>query len=207
MKPAGLIPSLQSDALAREIEQQLKEETAAVIATAGRDAGEVLAQARTAARARMHDSIAELRREGERRLSRARAQQETEIRAQMQRRAARAVEEAMPLLSEALAERWREVESRRQWTDGVAKLCLARLQRSTWTIAHPADWPAEEQRRFAQSVGADGLEVAFEAAKELDAGLKVTAGEAVLDATAHGLLADPQGVAALLLEMLGDGDA
>ena len=53
MTPASLIPTLQSDALAREIEQQLKDETAAVIAGAKRDADALIAQARFAARAQL----------------------------------------------------------------------------------------------------------------------------------------------------------
>ena len=81
MTQANLIPSLQSDALAREIEQQLKDETGAVIATAERDARALIAQARAAARTRMHEAIQELRREGGRRLSGAKAQFETNERA------------------------------------------------------------------------------------------------------------------------------
>lgn len=57
MTQASLIPSLQSDALAREIEQQLKDETSAVIATAERDARALIAQARAAARTRVHGAI------------------------------------------------------------------------------------------------------------------------------------------------------
>ena len=110
MSEAILIPSLQSDALAREIGQQLMQETAALGAAAERDARDVIAQARATARSRLHDAIAELRREGGRRLARAKAQIETEERAQAQRQAAHAVSKALPLLIDALGARWRDAE-------------------------------------------------------------------------------------------------
>ena len=51
MSPVSLIPSLQSDALVREIEQQIKDENGAIAAERKRDAHAVFAQARAAARA------------------------------------------------------------------------------------------------------------------------------------------------------------
>ena len=202
MSEASLIPALQSDALAREIEQQVQHETAAVITAAERDARDVTAQARATARDRLHDSIAELRREGERRLARAKAQVETAQREQAQRQAARAVTEALPLLIDALNERWRDPKSRWLWVDGVTKFCDARLRRGAWTVTHPADWPAKEQRDFAAALGG-GIEAAFEVDKELTAGLKVSADQAVLDATPRGLLADLRSIAALMLDEIG----
>jgi hypothetical protein len=197
---ASLIPSLQSDALAREIEMQLKDETSAVMAEAKRAAREVVAQARSAARKRMHEAIVELRREGERRLARGRAQIETETRAAEQRQAAYAVSAAMPLLTEALVERWRDPQSRKLWIEGVAELCRGRLRRGTWTVTHPAGWPAQEQKEFATAVAAgEGLKVGFEAGKGLVAGLIVSADQAVLDASPRGLLGDPHGIAGMLL--------
>ncbi len=202
MSEASLIPSLQSDALTREIEQQLAQETAAVGAAAEREARDVIAQARATARRRLHDAIAELRREGERRLARARAQVETSERAQAQRQAARAVTEALPLLIDALSERWRDPKSRRLWIDSVARLCGARLWRGAWTVAHPPDWAVTEQRDFVAALG-DGVEATFQADKDLTAGLKVSADQAVLDATPRGLLADLRAISGLMLDEIG----
>lgn len=206
MNPASLITSLQSDALAREIEQQLKDETEAVLAAARRDAGTELAQARRAARGRMHQAIEELRREGARRLARAKAQLETDARTRAQRQAAEAVGEALPLLREALGERWRNARERRLWADSVAQLCAARLRSSSWVVEHPADWSEQEQRDFSAALRVgDGVKVSFKADNALAAGLRVKADQAVLDATPQGLLADFRTIAALLLEEIGNG--
>lgn len=204
MKPASLISSLQSDALAREIEQQLKEETGAVIATAERDARTTIAQARAAARSRMHEAIEDLRREGARRLARAKAQHETEARARAQRRAAQAVSEALPLLRDMLNARWHNEQDRRQWTDAVARLSATRLRPGAWLIEHPADWSEAEQRDFTAAIGkADGIDVSFKGDSDLKAGLRIKADQALLDATPQGLLADARTIAALLLDEIG----
>jgi hypothetical protein len=201
MKPASLISSVQSDALTREIEQQLKDETGAVMTAAERDASATVAQARATARSRMHEAIADLRREGARRLARAKAQLETEERAQAQRRAAQAVSEALPLLRDAIAARWRDAPERKQWTEGVARLCRARLRNSFWLVEHPADWSEQEQQDFLASLGAgETAAVSFKPDSDLTAGLRIKADHALLDATPQGLLADGRTVAALLLD-------
>ena len=202
--PESLIAALQSDALAREIEQQIKDERQAVIENAKREARTVVAQARSAARRQMHEAIQELRREGERRLARARAQTEADERARAQARAAEAVHAAWPLLREALAARWFDGASRQAWAKAVAAQAAARLRPGAWVIEHPAGWSAKEQKDFAGVLAArDGTVVAFKADKDMTAGLRIRADQALLDATPHGLLADKTTITALLLAEIG----
>jgi hypothetical protein len=163
-------------------------------------------QTRAAARAQLHDAIVELREESHRRLTRANAQLATQRRAREHGRAAKAVDEASPLLQEALLARWRDPEKRRQWTDAVARQCIARLRRDAWVVHHPAGWSQKEQERFLAALG-DDPEVTFMADKAIACGLRITADGAELDATPQGLLADKTAVAALLLEELGGSAA
>ncbi len=201
MSPVSLIPSLQSDALVREIEQQLTDENSAIAGGAQRDARNILAQARATARGQVHEAIAKLREEGERRLMRAKAQLETEARGRAQQQAAQAVRDALPLLRAALDKRWREPESRQQWTGAVARLCADRLPHGAWRIEHPRDWSAAERKQFAAAAG-NGAQATF-AAGDIVAGLRISADQAVLDATPQGLLADATTIAALLLDEIG----
>lgn len=204
MSEPSLIPSLQADALAREIEAQLKDESGSIIVAAQRDAQATVAQARKAARARLHQAITELRREGERRLTRAKAEAETAVRAQRQRQATRALGAAMPILRDALAARWRDTAARKIWADEVADMASARLRRGAWTIEHPADWDGQERKSFTTGLG-DGIAVTFAPDEELNAGLRIKTDQAVLDATVQGLLKDSTAVAALLLDELDRG--
>jgi hypothetical protein len=204
MSPVSIIPALQSDALVREIEQQLKHENGVIAATAQHDARAIMAQARAAARGQVHAAIEQLRAEGVRRLTRAEAQLDTESRTRAQQQAAQAVRDALPLLREALAQRWREPASRRQWAEAAARLCCDRLRRGAWRIEHPHDWSEQERQQFVAALGnGDSLDLSFQAAGDIAAGLRVSADQAVLDATPQGLLADRTTVAALLLDEIG----
>ena len=206
MSPVSLIPSLQSDALVREIEKQLKDENGAIVADAQRDAHAVMAQARAAARAQVHEAIVELREEGARRLTRAKAQLDTERRTRAQRQDAAAVRDALPLLRAALEQRWQEPKSRRRWSDAVARLAADRLRRGAWRVAHPAGWSEPERKQFIAALGkSEGLDISFQADAHIDAGLRINADQAVLDATPAGLLAETTTIAALLLEEIGAG--
>lgn len=204
----SLIPSLQADALTQEIERQLNEEGDAMLAAAETDARAVITQARVTARHKLRGSIAELRREGERRLTRARAERDTTARAREQRQASRALEAAWPLLRETLAARWRDLATRKAWTEKVATLCLDRLRRGQWAVEHPDDWTAAEQAAFAAGFDGRGdIALTFAADKTIVAGLRVAADQAVLDATVAGLLYDGRAIAALLLDELAQGFA
>ena len=89
------------------------------------------------------------------------------------------------------------------WTDGVARCGRDQLNAAGWIVEHPADWSEDEKRNFRNSHGAGGNAVTFVANSELTAGIKISAGEATLDATPPGLLADRSAVAALLLAEIG----
>ncbi len=203
MNKANLIPVAQSDALLQDLEQQTTEECRTVIATAQRDANALVAQARSSARRRTHDVIEELRKEGIRRLANAKARAETEARQRAQQRALEVIQRAWPLLAEALAERWRDPAARLVWTDEVARCGRDQLNAEGWVVEHPVDWREDERQNFLKSQGASGDTATFVASSELAVGIKISAGEATLDATPHGLLADRSAVAALLLAELG----
>ncbi len=204
MSQPSLIPSLQFEALAREVERQLNNETSAVIAAAESDARAIIAQARADARRRVHEAIQELRREGAHRLAGAKARLETEQRARAQRQAAQAVSDGFPLLREELDARWRERQSRRQWTDAVARLCTLRLRPGAWCVEHPPDWSEPEQRDFMATIGERaGVEISFKADCDLKSGLRIKADQAVFDATPQGLLADRRTIAATILDEIG----
>jgi len=204
MNETSLIPTLQYEALAREVERQFDAECGAVIAAAEREASTIVAQARAAARRRVHQAIIELRQEGASRLATAAAQRDTERRVRIQRQAAQVVRDAEPLLEVALNTRWRAAESRKQWAEAIARLCVLRLRPGSWRVVHPASWSAPEQREFASLIGArnDG-ELDFTVDDAVKAGLRIEADGAVLDATPPGLLADRRFVAAQILDEIG----
>jgi F0F1-type ATP synthase membrane subunit b/b' len=200
MSPVSLIFSLQSDALVREIEQQLAQESGAIAAGAEREARAIMAQARAVARAQVRAAIEKLREDGARRLTRAKAQLDTELRVRAQQQAAQAVRDAMPLLHEALNARWRDRDGRRLWSEAVAHACADRLPPGAWQVEHPRGWNEPEQQQFLTAIGKP-VQARF-AAADIAAGLRVSADQALLDATPQGLLADSTMITALLLDAI-----
>jgi len=196
MSPGSLIFSLQSDALVREIEQQFAKERSAIAANAEREARAITAQARAVARAQVHAAIEKLREDGARRLTRAQAQLDTELRVRAQQQVAQAVRDAMPLLREALNARWRDRDSRRLWSEAVARACAERLPPGAWRVEHPRDWNEPEQQQFLAAISKP-VQARF-AASDIGVGLRVSADQAMLDATPQGLLADSTMITALL---------
>jgi vacuolar-type H+-ATPase subunit H len=195
----NLIPAAQSEALLREIEQQAGEECRTAIAAAEQEARTIVAHAHAAARQRVHEAIGELRREGVRRLSRARAQIETAARQSAQRHALKLIERAWPLLADALLARWRDPATRRTWADAAAGYARDRLKAERWAVEHPPGWSADEQLSLCKALGAADAAVTFTVDRALAAGIRIKAAGATIDATAQGLLADRAAVAAQLL--------
>ncbi len=206
MNSANLVSTAQSAALLQEIEQQTSDECKAQVAAAEQQAHALIAQAHAAARRRVHEAIVELRREGARRLARAKAQVETQARQRAQQHAVAVIRRAWPLLAEALVARWRDPAARLAWADGVARCARDRLRTGTWTVEHPADWSADEQRNFRIALGAGDDAITFAADGDIAAGIRIRAAEATLDATPQGLLVDRQAVAALLLAEIAATD-
>jgi len=196
--------STQSDTLLRELERQVQEECHALIAAAERDARTIIARAHSDARGRMHESIRALRHEGRRRLLRAKAQAETEARRRAHRHALEAIRMAWPLLEAALAARWRDPDGRRAWIESAARRAANWLRDSHWSVEHPPDWSLDDARSFGGMLcERAGLEIQFSTRPGLDQGLRIGAGQALLDATPQGLLVDRITVEAALLAELG----
>lgn len=200
----GLVSSAQADALIREIAQQFRAETSAVAKAGEVEAQAVVARSRAIARSRMHEAILDLRRDGARRIASAKARIDSEARALAQRASAQAVDQAMTLLDRVLTARWRNEEARAQWAESLAKQCGSRLRPGEWVIEYPEGWSEAERRAFEAALGS-AAEVTFNASGDITAGLRISADDAVLDATPHGLLADRRTVTAMLLAGIEHG--
>jgi vacuolar-type H+-ATPase subunit E/Vma4 len=200
MTAAVLIPSAQSGELLRELERETQAECQALISAAEQEARAIVARARGDATERTHAAIVLLRQEGRRRLLRAKAQADTELRLRAHRDASAAIAMAWPLLEAALLACWHDPASRRLWAESALRHAAARLLRGPWKIEHPTDWSESERQSLPSMLPEDGsVKVEFKADADVAAGLRIRAGQALLDATLQGLLADRAAVAAALL--------
>jgi hypothetical protein len=185
--------------LLREIERQTMDEMLAIREAAEREARIILAQAHADARRRMRDAVKELRRDCALRVARVKAELEAEAQMCAQKDAADAIMRAWPLLTQALDARWKDFSARSLWVEGVAHYARDRLMPGRWTVEHPPGWGADEQRRFCELLGNGRNDINFTIDPGITAGIRIRAGQATLDATSQGLLADHGASEALLL--------
>jgi hypothetical protein len=193
-------PDLRAEALVREIESQCDAECSALLDAARLEAQAIVREAAAAATRHVHEALEDLRRDGARRLARAQAQIATEMRVRDQALAAGNLRDGCPMLVNAVADRWTDAGARRLWAAHLAAQARLRLRPGAWVVEHPRDWRAEERDAFLAELPPERREtVSFRAVDDIDAGLRVVAGGAVLDATPERLLADKPAVKALLL--------
>jgi hypothetical protein len=147
----------------------------------------------------MRQALAAERIRADKKLALAEARLRTRRRLHEQRRLARLLEQGWALLAEELARRWTDPASRRIWVNALAHHALEILPQDVWRIAHPPDWPPEEQQQLAS-----GLKdrPQFHADASIRAGLRISCGHNVIDGTIAGLVSDRQAIESRLLELL-----
>lgn len=195
----NLVTTGQSEALLREIELQANEESRTLLQAADREAQAIVAQSYRGAGRRMKEAIAELRREGAHRLARAKAQAETEARQRAQRRIAEAIKRTWPWLVEALVARWSDSNARRAWITTAGQHARNNICGDAWIVEHPVDWNTDEGQYLRDVLGTENEAVKYTSISDLDAGIRIRSGQATLDASIQGLLADRPMIEALLL--------
>jgi len=185
--------------LLARVEQDRERRCREILQAARQQADALRAEAYGQGRRRLHEAVREERHRVEHALDSARAEQETRQRHRRHRRVNAALERVWPMLEQALAERWRTADGRRQWLDGALEEARRFLPRGTWTVHHPRD--LEPGEIDAGRAGLEPEQVSLETAPEdgLDTGVRIVCGDAEVDATPRGLLADRERVRSWLL--------
>jgi len=189
-------------ALLAVVEADRKRRVDAILDEAASRAGGILKEAHERARREVRDAILATRLRAEERVITLRARLATARRLSEQRRAAGILAAEWATLPEALLARWQRPETRQRWAQHATRAALSRLPRTGWRIEHPADWPDEERAELAAALAGE-LEAApsFASDAAIKAGLRVHAGQNVVDVTFDGLLADREAIGARLLSL------
>lgn len=207
MSTPSSVLEAQLQSLLQLVEQQRAEECAQVEAEVRQQRDEILQRAHHQARTRMHEAIVTERRRNERQLDSTRAQLRTRNREHQHKVALLMLHRGWEALREALAARWRDPQTQKQWCDNLLERAQARLPGGPWDIEHPSGWKQAPAQAFAQQVRqATGYAPTLCADSDISAGLRICADTACLDATLGrpgiGLLADRTTVEARLLAHL-----
>jgi hypothetical protein len=165
-------------------------------------AAAVLGKASATARQRMREAFTEERRHAAERIAAAQARLDTRRRIAAQHRAQALLADAWRRLPLVLQERWNDAATRAAWIAHATSTAKRLLGTAPWRIAHPADWPVDEQRSVTEAMHAQGMEVDFVPDGAIGAGLGIHAGPNLIDCTSDGLLAERAEIGAQVLYAL-----
>jgi hypothetical protein len=190
-------------ALLALVEEYRARRCAELLDPARSQARSLLRNARAEGRQRVHTTIAEARQRLAGEVGAAQARLATERRLAEQRQAVLLLQQAWSALREGLRGRWRNAEARRQWLDAHLARALRVLPPARWQVEYAAGWAQAERESFAARIAAAGVtEVSWRAREDIDGGVRIRAGNNVVDATIEGLLADRAAIEGRLLDLL-----
>ncbi len=168
-----------------------------------RAAGEaraILKQAHAGAREQVRAALDEARKRDREYRARAEAERRRRERLAREQILKARLDEGTHQVKELLARSWQAPAERWSWAEGAALRAVAVLSTGRWEIAHPGGWPKAERERLRQLLLERGVGTAdFVPDQTIVAGVRLSSGNAVFDATLGGLLADRAAVEARLL--------
>ena len=199
----------REQALLAVLEEHRSSECARLQAEADKEASELLRDARSQARQRVHRAVVRERERAAMRIRAAQAELNTRRREHQQRLGWALLRVARGQLEQALVERWGQLDARRAWVEATLGRALARLPAGSWTVRHPADWPEAERSAFLEDLASRGEDIAvgFLPDQAIRAGIIISSASTSLDASVRGLLSDRQATEAELLARLAEGGA
>lgn len=172
----------------------------ALLAPAEAAAATLLAEAAVSIRRDLRRALREDRARRRAQRDAARAELDAALRLRRQRLAQAAVDEGWARLPAALLRCWQEAPCRARWIAAALDAARARLPPAGWCIRHPPALAPAEAAALRGDAAALGVAEAYCAADpEIAAGIAIVAGDARLDASVAGLLADRATVAGRLL--------
>jgi hypothetical protein len=193
----------RTTALLALVEEFRARRCAELLEPARQQARSLLRNARAEGRQRVHTTIGEARQRLASEVGAAQARLATDRRLAEQRHSVRVLQEAWSALREALRARWRDEHARREWLDAHLARALRVLPREPWQVEFAAGWSEAEREAFAARITAAGIASAsWQARDDIDGGVRIRAGNNVVDATIDGLLADRAALEGRLLDLL-----
>lgn len=198
----------RTQALLALVESFRLQRQAEILGPAQAQARELMRTARSDARRRLHVAVLEARERLRTELESARAALHTARRTAAQQRARIEIAHAWRLLREELIRRWRTAALRAAWTTHHLQSAHSILPAGQWQVVYAPEWLPEERASAAELLCTQGVApIEFIADPAMGAGLRVSSGRNLVDASLDGLLADRTAVEGELLRLLVSMDA
>lgn len=153
------------------------------------NAREIVAQAYTRARARLHRHVNTLREKYRVRVTSAVARNLSLLRRQNQKNDRAMLDVAWPQLREALLAQWHDPQARRSWLDAAVSKASSSLLSQHWHIEYPSKLDQHELERIKKDFSpGKGKKLKLIARDDIEAGIRISAHGTTVDASLDGLL-------------------
>ena len=192
------IVDVQLRAMLEGIEQDLAQRRQAMLDEAKREVRSRLRDARRQAKRRMTAAVAEEREQWYTSLRRASAALAARLRRKQQEQDSQQLQQGEQALRAALVARWEDAAARREWAAILLQDALDRFPPDSWLVEYPAPLAASEAEELLARPLPE-VRLAIEPAPDLEAGFRLRRGEACLDMSVAGLLAQREEIAGELL--------
>jgi hypothetical protein len=194
----------RTDALLVVVEDHRRQRCAALLEPARVEAQAQLRAALEDAHRRVRTALAEERSRFKTEVGAVEAALATERRLVAQHHAVRTLQTGWQLLRESLVERWRDAGQRERWVAAHLQRAAAALagRGDTWQVAFEPGWTAAEREAARRRLELRGVTLQCEPNAALIAGIVISCGHNVLDASLDGLLADRPAIEGRLLQLM-----
>ena len=188
------IVDVQLRAMLEGIEQDLARRRESILDEARQQARLRLRDARRQARQRMAAAIAEEKDQWYSSLGRASAALASRLRRKQQELDREQLESGEEELRTALMRRWQDDAARREWAHTLLDQARKLLPAGDWQVEFPGTLPSEEVKQLFT-----GAAASLAPDDTMEAGFRLRFGDACLDMSIDGLLAQPEEIAGELL--------
>ncbi len=171
---------------------------------ARQQAAEIIGQAYTKGRARLHRHVGELREKYRLEVTSATARNQTLLRQQHHKEERAILDVAWPMLRTAMMALWQQQETRCQWIESAIETAKQRLRQQGWRIEHPPDF-SKDDRQCIERMLTGGEKPELSPCDDIEAGIRIRLDGAVIDATLSGLLRQKRAIEARMIARIKQG--
>ena len=196
--------AIQTEALLDQVAADRERRCAALRAAADSHTRQIVAAARSEALHHVRQAIAQERARIDQGLRQAEARAEIEARRKEQQVNHALLQHMWAVCTGVLERRWDHPAHRRAWIEAAMAQAGALLSGRAWIVECRSEWPQSERvelEKRSRAIGAAAVE--WRVGADVQAGLRIRAEGACIDATVHGLLVQrPEVESAFLAEYL-----
>ena len=197
----------RAQTLVDRIAAETKSETDRILAAAEAEAETALRAARKKARKRVAVEIVRLRREQRDARQREEARLDTQRRHLKQREASAIIDAGLPAVRDALVGLWAGEKTRRGWIVALVARAEGQFGAGKWCVEHARGCTdADIEALIAEIRRASGQRPDFREDPQIEAGLRLRTGNAVLDGSLAALTRNRKEVGAALLALIAENE-